>query len=183
MPSAMTIEPCQLTAGLNSYFDQSRISLTLADATQPDLPLVLANPAFVRMSGYALADVVGRNCRFLQPASGAGPVVARMRAFLDDPARGQERFLIVNERKSGEPFLNLVFLAKIRQREELTYILGSQFDVTRFTRERADLFDRALRNDLRAIAPVLGGAGGAFVGTYDVLASSAALIAKAKLVE
>ena len=40
--------------------------LVIADATVPDMPLVYVNPAFEQLTGYAAAEVLGRNCRFLQ---------------------------------------------------------------------------------------------------------------------
>jgi PAS domain-containing protein len=39
--------------------------ITIADARRPDRPLIYANQGFVRMTGYAVAEVLGRNCRFL----------------------------------------------------------------------------------------------------------------------
>jgi hypothetical protein len=40
-------------------------SLTLADARIDDQPLVPVRAAFCLLSGYGVAEVVGRNCRFL----------------------------------------------------------------------------------------------------------------------
>jgi hypothetical protein len=40
-------------------------SLTLADARIDDQPLVPVSAAFCLLSGYGVAEVVGRNCRFL----------------------------------------------------------------------------------------------------------------------
>ncbi len=40
--------------------------IVLAAPRQPDCPLVYANAAFLRMTGYAEEEVLGRNCRFLQ---------------------------------------------------------------------------------------------------------------------
>ena len=40
--------------------------ISIANATLPDMPLVYVNPAFEVMTGYALEEVIGENCRFLQ---------------------------------------------------------------------------------------------------------------------
>lgn len=40
--------------------------VVMADATEPDMPLVYANEAFYALTGYAPDEVLGSNCRFLQ---------------------------------------------------------------------------------------------------------------------
>jgi PAS domain S-box-containing protein len=40
--------------------------ITIADARLPDNPLIYANAGFERLTGYSVAEVLGRNCRFLQ---------------------------------------------------------------------------------------------------------------------
>src|SRR5262245_9996462 len=40
--------------------------MVISDASTPDMPIVYANPAFERLTGYRPEEVLGRNCRFLQ---------------------------------------------------------------------------------------------------------------------
>ena len=40
--------------------------ITITDATQTGNPIIYANSGFLRITGYALDQVLGRNCRFLQ---------------------------------------------------------------------------------------------------------------------
>ena len=50
--------------------------------TNPELqdnPIVYANAAFARLTGYTLESVVGRNCRFLQGPATEPDRVARIR--------------------------------------------------------------------------------------------------------
>ena len=35
-------------------------------ARSPDMPIVFASPQFYACTGYSAAEVLGRNCRFLQ---------------------------------------------------------------------------------------------------------------------
>ena len=44
----------------------TRMSMLITDPRQPDNPIVFANNAFLRLTGYKREEVVGRNCRFLQ---------------------------------------------------------------------------------------------------------------------
>ena len=54
--------------------------ITIADASRPDMPLIYVNRAFARITGYSVADAIGKNCRFLQ-GEGTDPAeVARLRA-------------------------------------------------------------------------------------------------------
>ncbi len=54
--------------------------ICITDATGPDNPILYVNPAFERLSGYSAAEVVGRNCRFLQGPDRDQDAVATIRA-------------------------------------------------------------------------------------------------------
>lgn len=43
--------------------------ITIADCSHPDMPLIYANEAFTRITGYSLDETLGKNCRFLQVRS------------------------------------------------------------------------------------------------------------------
>jgi PAS domain S-box-containing protein len=45
---------------------RTRMPMAISDPRQPDNTIVLANAAFLELTGYAADEVVGRNCRFLQ---------------------------------------------------------------------------------------------------------------------
>jgi PAS domain S-box-containing protein len=109
--------------------DEAPIGVTLADATREDAPLVYTNRAFEALTGYAAAEALGRNCRFLQgPATDPGPV-AQMRAAVaaGEPVTVELR----NYRKDGTRFWNRVDIAPIQNRSgEVTHFVGFQTDVT-----------------------------------------------------
>lgn len=166
---------------MRGFLDKSGIALTVADARKEDFPLVSANPAFVQLTGYEADEVIGRNCRFLQPPGGAGPVRQRIRDFLHDPAQRENRFLLPNVRKNGERFLNLLYMTKIRQRGSDFMVVGAQFDFTKHDRRGQDGYDQTLREDIREIGRLTGEMGMVTLGTFQSLATSAAIIAEAKL--
>jgi PAS domain S-box-containing protein len=68
------MEFCRDDAGsarmLASLLYSSPCALTVADATQPDEPIVYVNGTFEVTTGYSSAEVLGRNCRFLQSPPG-----------------------------------------------------------------------------------------------------------------
>ena len=50
---------------LNRAIEASSSSISIADANEPNLPLIYVNPTFERITGYKRAEVLGRNARFL----------------------------------------------------------------------------------------------------------------------
>lgn len=103
--------------------------ITIADATQPDSPLVYVNPAFERMTGYRADEVLGTNCRFLQGDDRDQPGVQELR---DAVVEGRAtKVLIRNYRKNGELFWNEFSISPVRNDAGVvTHYVGIQQDVT-----------------------------------------------------
>jgi PAS domain S-box-containing protein len=107
----------------------SSLGVVIADAAREDLPLVYVNPAFESITGYSAAEVLGKNCRFLQ-----GPATDRQ--ALDEIRRGikaqrDTNVLLRNYRKDGSLFWNELLIAPIRdEQDRLTHFVGLQNDVT-----------------------------------------------------
>jgi diguanylate cyclase (GGDEF)-like protein/PAS domain S-box-containing protein len=57
----------------------SSAAIIITDPLQDDNPIAWVNPAFEAVSGYALAEVVGRNARFLQNGDRSQPELAELR--------------------------------------------------------------------------------------------------------
>jgi PAS domain S-box-containing protein len=134
---------------LRGLFGRSPVALTLADATQPDCPLVIANPAFLRLTGYTHEEVIGRNCRFLQADLDNETARAEAREVIAQGGQGQIVFR--NRRKTGEPFDNLLFLQGLADRAGgARYVLGSQFELQDSVTERR--IDAHLRHIDAAVA-------------------------------
>ena len=151
--------------------------MSLADASLADQPLIAVNDAFCAMTEYEPQQVLGRNCRFLQPAGGAGPVRDRIRAFIADPASEEGRFVIPNVTRTGEPFLNIVYMGKLRGPEGQALILGSQF-ADRTGHERATVYEKALRADLTTLSEVVSEGNWVLLGSMQAIANTNQLLAK-----
>lgn len=106
--------------------------MSVADARQPDLPLVWVNEAFCSMTGYAAEEAVGRNCRILQDTRDGGTdpaAVAHLRARTADGRRAEVRLL--NRRRDGTRFWNDLTVVPVHDRDgALTHFVGLQRDVT-----------------------------------------------------
>ena len=173
-------ESVELPEGLLALFERSTVSLTLADFEQPDCPLVAANARFFELCGYDPGEVIGKNCRFLQPEGGAGPVRERMRKFIRDDGEADGKFVVPNETKDGEPFLNLIYMSKLMRGDEPKLILGSQFRINSARAGMSDLYDRSLKEDLRKLNLLTSESNWVVLGSFEALASSNSIIAQAR---
>jgi len=124
--------------------DEAPVGITVADATDPDMPLVYANAAFERITGYPAAYAVGRNCRFLQGEKTRDEPVAEMRAAIE--AETSTTVELRNYRRDGDLFWNEVTIAPLRDDEgAVAYYVGFQQDVTRRKRAERAAARRAAR--------------------------------------
>ncbi|WP_344553445.1 diguanylate cyclase domain-containing protein, partial [Pseudokineococcus marinus] len=104
--------------------------IAIADMRRPDQPLVYANKAFEQLSGVAVEDVLGRNCRFLQGADTDAGVVQQIREAID--ARQEWRGVLLNYRGPDRtPWWNEIYLAPVLGADgRLLQYIGVQNDVT-----------------------------------------------------
>jgi PAS domain S-box-containing protein len=120
--------------------------ITIADALQKDQPIIYANAAFERLTGYPPDFVIGRNCRFLQgPDTDPQTREAIRRAV----RRGEPCSVeILNYRKDGTTFWNRLSITPVKdERGQVTHFIGVQSDVT--ARRRAEDSLRATRDELQ----------------------------------
>lgn len=118
--------------------DGAGVGITIADATDPDLPLVYVNGAFEAATGYDRDSVLGRNCRFLQGDRTDPSTVERIREAIaaEEPISVEIR----NYRASGESFWNdLDIVPVVDDSGDVTHFFGVQEDVTERRRREADL--------------------------------------------
>jgi PAS domain S-box-containing protein len=114
---------------LTQILDGSVNGITLSDPDKEDNPIVYANKAFEKITGYSKEEAVGRNCRFLHEQEknqeelqiicdaikNAKPVEVTLRNF----------------RKNGELFYNRLSITPLFDNEgQLIYFMGVQYDIT-----------------------------------------------------
>ncbi|HQS57863.1 MAG: hypothetical protein B7Y56_05670 [Gallionellales bacterium 35-53-114] len=121
----------------SSAMESSIDGILIADARITDMPLIYVNPAFERISGYAAAEVLGKNCRFLQGDDRAQPGLEIIReAFREQRAC---TVLLRNYRKTGELYWNDLTLSPVRNNGgDITHYIGVCNDVTERTRVERD---------------------------------------------
>lgn len=171
------LDSARCPPGLLQVFDRSAIPFSLADMSVPDQPLIAINDAFCRVTEYDADQALGRNCRFLQPPGGAGPVRERIRSFFADASAGEARFVIPNVTRSGEPFLNIVYMTKLHHPDAEGLILGSQF-ADRTGRERAAVYEEALRADVTTLSEVVSESNWMLLGSMEAIANTSRILAQ-----
>ncbi|MBY6057898.1 PAS domain-containing protein [Leisingera daeponensis] len=135
----------------------ARLPLCITDPNLPDNPIIYANAAFCELTGYAMEEVTGRNCRFLQGRDTTAESVAAVRKLL--AGQSVDTVEIVNYRKDGSAFLNALQIGPVLDPEgRVRYFFGSQLDVSAkraAERQAQALADRELRHRLGNIVNVM----------------------------
>ncbi|XP_039772279.1 phototropin-2-like isoform X4 [Panicum virgatum] len=112
-------------------------TFVVSDATRPDCPIIYASAGFYTMTGYSPKEVIGRNCRFLQGPDTDANEVAKIR----DAVKAGRSFCgrLLNYRKDGAPFWNLLTVTPIRDDNgKVIKFIGMQVEVSKYTEGLTD---------------------------------------------
>lgn len=134
MPAGPRVHGDGIPSGNGNIFfaavEMTRMPMIVTDPRQPDNPVVFANNAFQKMTGYSSSEIVGQNCRFLQGPDTDKQTLDELRQAVAE--RREFATEILNYRKDGYSFWNALFMTPIfDDAGELVYFFGSQFDVSR----------------------------------------------------
>ena len=114
--------PSQICSGFGDSF-------CITDSYQPDSPIVFVSDGLAGLTGYKHDELVERNCRFLQGPGTRASGVDRIRDAVSKNHEWSE--LLLNYRKDGRVFWNLLFTAQLMGLDgQVRYHLGGQVDVT-----------------------------------------------------
>ncbi len=114
---------------LQLVIEASNDGIVVAEQEGDDNILIYANPAFERLTGYAVDDILYRDCRFLQGEDRDQPGLQAIR----DAVKNNKpcRQIIRNYRKDGTPFWNELSITPVfNEADQLTYFIGIQKNVT-----------------------------------------------------
>lgn len=110
----------------------------ITDPHDTDNPVVYASDGLAGMTGYAVQEIIHKNCRFMQGPGTRSSGIERIR---DAMAKNKEfSELVLNFKKDGRPFWNLIFVAPLIGLDgEVVYQLGGQIDVTEMLETQDDI--------------------------------------------
>ncbi|BBC25062.1 PAS domain S-box protein [Pseudanabaena sp. ABRG5-3] len=116
----------------------SHNGIVITDCKLPNNPIVYVNAAFEKITGYSAADVMGKNCRFLQgdDVFQAEKEVIRAAVLAGNPCT----VVIRNYRKDGTLFWNELNISPIFDNHgNVTHFVGIQTDITARKEAEKDL--------------------------------------------
>lgn len=114
---------------LSAILDECVNGVTLADPDLEDAPIIYANKAFERLTGYSQEEIVGHNCRFLQGED--RDQTARYQ--IAEAIKNHEAIEVTirNYKKDGTLFYNhLKIVPLLDRKKRVLYYLGVQYDIT-----------------------------------------------------
>ncbi len=126
---ALTEDQAAALLGLSpSRFPAWTQGLTITDSSLVDNPIIYASPGFCTLTGYSAAEIIGRNCRFLQGPESNPRTLADLRRAVQARARFDHD--VLNYRRDGTPFWNHLSIGPVITAESETLLVGLQFDVS-----------------------------------------------------
>ncbi len=114
---------------LSAILDECVNGVTLADPDLEDSPIIYANKAFERLTGYDQEDIIGHNCRFLQGEDRD----QEARHQISEAMKNHEGVEVTlrNYKKDGTLFFNHLKIVPLFDRKQrVIYYLGVQYDIT-----------------------------------------------------
>jgi PAS domain S-box-containing protein len=134
----------------------------IADMRMRGQPIVHVNRAFEAITGYAAAEAIGKNCRYLQGSDRLQPEITEIRSALTE---GRDCSVTLrNYRRDGTMFRNALRLVPVRDdASQVTHFIGMIRDVSHATGidrltgllDRYGLLDRLGAMDARGAAALL----------------------------
>jgi len=119
------LKPELLLKAVNASND----GIVIAEQEGDDNILIYVNPAFERLSGYTLDEILYQDCRFLQREDRDQPGIEQIRDALK--AGRPVRTVLRNYRKDGSLFWNELSITPVFNEEDnITYFIGIQKDVS-----------------------------------------------------
>jgi PAS domain S-box-containing protein len=115
---------------LSAILDECVNGVTLADPDLEDAPIIYANKAFERLTGFGQEDIIGYNCRFLQGEDRDQPA----RFIIAEAMKKNEGVEVTlrNYKKDGTLFHNRLKITPLfDKKNRVIYYLGVQYDITK----------------------------------------------------
>ncbi|CAI0627703.1 unnamed protein product [Linum tenue] len=119
--------PSFVSSSLHISLGRIKQSFVLVDPHLPDIPIVYASDAFLRMTGYARNEVLGQNCRFLTGVDTDPSALHQIKQSIQAQQACSVR--ILHYRKDKSSFWNLLHISPVRNATgKIAYFVGVQIE-------------------------------------------------------
>jgi diguanylate cyclase (GGDEF)-like protein/PAS domain S-box-containing protein len=134
----------------NLAIESSVNAIVITSHLVDDQPIEYVNPAFERITGYAAADALGRNCRFLQGSDRNQVEIAILRRAIE---AGREASVVLrNYRKDGSVFWAQLSISPLRDAAgRISHYVGVLSDITEARNYREQLEHQANHDTLTSL--------------------------------
>ncbi len=123
----------------------TRMPMIVTDATLPGNPIIFANAAFIKLSGYEADELLGQEPHFMDGAETDPAAIRRYEAAIAE--RRDETLEILQYRKDGTAFRAMLFATPLSDGQgRVTNHFLSYLDITR--RHEAEVALRQLTSEL-----------------------------------
>ncbi|PYZ92059.1 biphenyl 2,3-dioxygenase [Salipaludibacillus keqinensis] len=142
----------------DKVLEKTQLVFIITDPNLPDNPVIYANQGFTSLTGYSQEEVIGHNCRFMQGEKTDPAAVDKIRQAVEkfEPVSVE----ILNYKKNGDPFWNLLHLDPIYlEEEDQYYIVGIQKDISDFKQaeEKISTYNREIELLSTPLVPIKKG--------------------------
>ncbi|GBR52462.1 signal transduction histidine kinase [Neokomagataea thailandica NBRC 106555] len=166
---------------LLKYCESATVAISLA-STEYGEPLLYVNPSFEQLTGYNGTELYGKNCRLLQKNSPNTENRKKIRDFINNDDIESIRTPLINFKKDNTPFVNLLFMSKLKNSIGKTeFLFASQFNVSHTYPNMISNYENNLENTLTNIPSIIRNNNLILSGSLSVVANAAATIAQAKI--
>lgn len=136
---------------LRRAIEASANAVIITSAAPPHYPIEYVNPAFERMTGYALSEVAGRSCSLLWGGDHAQAEVREIRAAVRELR--EAHVIMRTYGKDGQLFWSDVYIAPVRDDAgNVNHYVVAMYDITANKRYQAELEFQANRDTLTGLA-------------------------------
>ena len=140
--------------------ESTRMAMVFADACETDNPIIFANDAFLELTGYTRAEVLGQNFNFFMAHVDDEEALALVREAFE--GRSQTDFEIHYRRKDGTKFWAALFISPVRDDDgDIIQFFASFVDLTSYKGDEAhsrmliDELNHRVKNTLATVQSIV----------------------------
>ncbi|HTH44259.1 MAG TPA: EAL domain-containing protein [Oxalicibacterium sp.] len=131
--------------------EASANAIVITEALAPHYPIEYVNPAFERITGYAAAEVIGRDSCFLWGEDTEQPGIKEIRAAVAELREGHA--VLRSYRKDGSLFWSDIYIAPVKNENGVVaHFVSAQYDITATKRYESELEFQTNRDALTGLA-------------------------------